>query len=91
MIDDVIRDPRVSEINRYNYVVEGAEDRLDVSTSEREPGIWLVCPSLASPSMRRANLRSREDAEEWVEQHTTEHDSLREALFYALTRVGGAR
>ncbi len=84
----VLNDPRVVQVNQYYYAVEGPAAHYDVSACREPLGAWEVAPSLGSPEMHAANLRNHDEAEEWVEQRTTRHDSLEAAVTYALTRVG---
>lgn len=59
-------DPRVEKISEYQFHVV-SDDEYDVScwTSITE---WSIKHSLGSRAMREADLRSREDAEEWAKQ-----------------------
>lgn len=88
--DDLTQEPRVQEIDHFSYSVEGREDQYDVTASTDNVGTWLTCPGLGSATMRRANLRDRDEAQAWVEANTVRHDSLQRALAYALARVGAA-
>ncbi len=87
-MSDLENHPFVQKVNDYFFVVEGSADKYDVLASDEHLGEWVAVPSHGSPSMRAANLRSREDAEAWLATVTSSHRSLHEALTYALTRVG---
>jgi hypothetical protein len=87
-MNELINDPRVEQVNDYHFVVVGPADKYDVFASSEELGAWVTTPALDGQSTRAANLRSRDEADEWARQTTIRHRSLGEALTYTLTRVG---
>jgi hypothetical protein len=61
-------DPRVDWVNEYFCVISTSEDRFDVAADQ--PQEFWISPSLSSPSMRAAGLKTRDEAEQWMQRVT---------------------
>lgn len=60
------KDPRVRKISEYQFLVV-TDDEYDVACWTSATA-WTVSHALGSRAMHAANLRTREEAEEWVKQ-----------------------
>lgn len=74
-------DHRARQINAFLYVVEGRDGKFDVYAPGDLSGPWKA-------TERPGLGLSADEAEAFLAAHTTTFPTLREALSFALARVG---